>query len=426
MNREQNVGASFTERNSQVNETPEELDNQLNVEEWDSQLNDTLKELDDQFCGISDFIFQHPELGDEEFVSSKYLTDVLKDSGFTVEYPYQGIPTAFRGEAGDGQGPNIAFLAEYDALPGFGPEKKPAHACGHNWIAATTVGAGLALASLKDQFHGTVVVIGTPAEETVGRKIDLANSGAFDDIDAAFQMHLYENTNLKARALAMDSVEFEFKGRASHAAVYPYEGINALDAVNLTFAGISFLRQQLKSDVRIHGVITEGGEAPNVIPEHCKCLFYVRAAKKSYFQTVFEKVKNCARGAALMTGAELKINQYENAYDDLIVNPILADMLRVNLEQAGFTQFSEEDEIPGSTDIGNVSYRCPTLYGNIGIAEGKYKVHEEGFLTCANGKEAKEKMRMTIRAFAKTALELYRQPDKVAQVRAAFEQAAAE
>lgn len=390
------------------------------------EITSEINEMKDQIIGISDFIFEHPELGDEEFVSSKYLTDLLEANGFQITMPYNGIETAFRAELGDGQGPSIAFLAEYDALPGYGPEKKPAHACGHNWIAATTVGSALVLARLRNSFQGKIVVIGTPAEETTGRKIDLANAGAFDDIDAAFQAHLYENTNLKGRALAMDSLEFEFIGRASHAAVYPEEGINALDAVNLTFAGISALRQQLKSDVRIHGIVTEGGEAPNTIPDRAVCLFYVRAAKKSYFQQVFEKVKNCARGAALMTGAELHINQYENAYDDLIVNPVLARITRKNLEAAGFAEFSEEDEIPGSTDVGNVSYKCPTLYGNIGIAGGKAKVHEEAFLEHANGIEAKKEILMTVDAFVSSALELYGDPELVKEVRQSFQKSISE
>ncbi|QIB67900.1 M20 family metallopeptidase [Aminipila butyrica] len=393
------------------------------MERQETQVKSVLKQLEEQIAEISDYIFEHPELGDEEYQSVAYLTKLLRDQGFQVECPYKGLETAFRAEFGDDNAPRIAFLAEYDALPGYGPEKKPAHACGHNWIAATTVGAGLALAKLKDSFKGKVVVIGTPAEETTGRKIDLANSGAFDDIDAAFQMHLYENSNLRGRALAMDSVEFEFIGKASHAAVHPYEGINALDAVQLTFNGISFLRQQLKSDVRIHGIITEGGEAPNTIPNHCKCLFYVRAAKKSYFQEVFEKVKNCGRGAALMTGTELKINQYENAYDDLIINPVLADIAAKYMEQAGFEALSQEDEVPGSTDIGNVSYCCPTLYGNVGIADGKVKVHEEDFLEHANGSEAKKRMMMTVETFVRSALELYSDADLRKRVREAFEKA---
>lgn len=396
------------------------------MEQQEIQVKTVVQELKEQIFNIGDYIFEHPELGDAEYLSVEYLTGLLRAYGFKVECPYKDLKTAFRAELGDEATPKIAFLAEYDALPGYGPDKKPAHACGHNWIAATTVGAALALSKLKSSFNGRIVVIGTPAEETTGRKIDLANNGAFDDIDAAFQMHLYENSNLKGRALAMDSVEFEFIGKASHAAVYPYDGINALDAVQLTFNGISFLRQQLKSDVRIHGIVTEGGEAPNIIPDRCKCLFYVRAAKKKYFQEVFEKVKNCARGAALMTGAELKINQYENAYDDLIINPVLAEITAKYMERAGFEPLSQEDEIPGSTDIGNVSYCCPTLYGNVGIAGGKAKVHEEEFLKYANSDKAKERMLMTVETFVNSAIELYQNSELRKNVKENFEKAITE
>jgi amidohydrolase len=314
-------------------------------------------------------------------------------------------------------------LAEYDALPGYGPEKKPAHACGHNWIAASTVGAAVMLAKLKARYKGRIVVFGTPAEESAGRKIDLAKQGAFDDMGAIFQMHLYENTNLKARALAMDSWEFRFAGKASHAAAYPYEGINALDAVNLTFAGVNALRQQLQPDARVCGIITEGGEAPNIIPDKGVCKFYVRAARRDYLNAVSEKIKNCARGAALMTGAALEIREFEGAYDDLMLNHALLNLMYKNMRIAGFEEFSMEEEIPGSTDVGNVSHRAPVLYGNVGVAEGEARVHEEAFLNHANGAEAKEKLSMTAKAFVLSALDLLNDPGLLARVREEFEAA---
>lgn len=373
-----------------------------------------------EFFEISDFIFEHPELGDEEFKSSNYLANLLEENGFTVEKPYLNLETAFRAEFKNGDGPTIAFLAEYDALPGYGPNKLPAHACGHNWIAATTVGAGILLSKQKDLFKGTIVVFGTPAEETTGRKIDMADSGAFDNVDAAFQMHLHENSNLKARALAMGALEFEFLGKATHAAVNPEDGVNALDAVMLTFTGINYLRQQLKSDVRIHGIVTEGGQAANTIPDHCKCLFYVRAAKKNYFEKVYEKVKNCAKGAALMTGAELKINYPENTYYDLILNPVLLELMEKHMELSGFEPLSDVEEIPGSTDIGNVSYACPTLYGNVGIANGEAIVHEEKFIQYANSSEAKERILTTVESFVCGAIELSQNPEMVKEVKNSF------
>lgn len=369
---------------------------------------------------ISDFIFLHPELGDREFVSSGYLAALLKQNGFQVQYPYCNLPTAFRAEFGNTGGPKIAFLAEYDALPGYGPQKLPAHACGHNWIAASTVGAALILSKLQASLPGTVVVIGTPAEETIGRKIDLVHNGAFDDIDAAFQMHLNENTNLHASALAMDSWRFAFFGKASHAASHPFCGINALDAVNLTFAGISALRQQLKSDARIHGIITDGGQAANVIPERAICEFYVRSEKRSYLNEVSEKVKNCARGAALMTGAKLDICSFENSYDDLQVNPVLSELMFENLTKAGIDDFCDERELAGSTDIGNVSHRVPTFYGNIGVGGGTARAHEEAFLQFVNSPEAQEKLLKVAKAFAFSACQLFAQPELLQKAKDKF------
>lgn len=173
------------------------------------------------------------------------------------------METAFRAELCRGKGAVVAFLAEYDALPGYGEEKQPAHACGHNWDAAASVGTALLLSRIGG-WQGTVVVLDAPAEETVGGKVILAKNGAFQGIDAVFEMHL--NKCNSPRALALDSWEFSFRGRASHAASAPERGINALDAVNLTFAGINALRQQLRPNVRIHGIVTDGGSAVNIIP----------------------------------------------------------------------------------------------------------------------------------------------------------------
>lgn len=379
-----------------------------------------LYELKSEIEDISDFIFNHPEAGDEEYLSSLYLTDILKRYGFKITYPYMGISTAFRAEFGD-EGTALAFLAEYDALPGYGSEGKFAHACGHNWIAAVSTGTALVLSKLKNNFKGKIVVIGTPAEESTGRKIDLSERGAFDDIDSVFQMHLYENTNLKARALAMDSWEFRFTGKSSHSAAYPHEGINALDAVTLTFAGINAIRQQLRDDVRISGVINSGGEAPNIITPKASCRFHVRSAKRKYLDTVSEKVKNCALGASIMTGATLEVVKFENSYDDLVLNPVLVELMKNNMIEAGFDDICEESEVPGSTDIGNVSYKAPTFYGNVGIAEGIARVHEEAFLDWANSFEAKEKLLKSITSLVYTSIDIYNNDDLLSKIKAEFE-----
>ncbi len=387
----------------------------------DHEIDSAAEDIGNEIINISNYLFRHPELGDSEFAGSAFLTDLLAKSGFRVQYPYKGLKTAFRAEYGDPAGVKTAFLAEYDALPGYGPQKKPAHACGHNWIAASTVGAALILSRLKEPPGGCAVVIGTPAEETVGRKIDLLNAGAFDDIDAVFQMHLAEATSLDTSALAIDSWKFEFFGKASHAAASPFNGINALDAVNLTFAGINALRQQLRQDVRVHGIVSDGGETPNIIPGYASCKFYVRAADRAYLDEVSKKIRNCATGAALMTGARVRISQFENSFDDLRINPALRRLMRGNLIKCGIDDFSSEPELTGSTDIGNVSHRVPTFYGNIGVGNGKARTHEEAFLKFVDSAEAHGKLMKVAKAFAYSACELFRNPELLKEARAEFE-----
>lgn len=368
-------------------------------------------QLQNEIDGISEYIFQHPELGNEEFLSSQYLAETLRSHGFHVEYPYLGMPTAFRGEfkCGNDEGPKVAFLPEYDALPGYGPDRcSNAHACGHNWIAATTLGAAIALSKMADSLKGTIVVIGTPAEETTGGKCELADKGAFADIDAAIQMHLGAETNINICTLAMDSLEFHFTGKAAHAACYPEGGINALDAVNLMFAGINALRQHMKSDARVAGIITEGGAACNIVPDSATCQFYIRSKEREYLRILTEKIINCAKGAALMTGAELSYHNFENSYDNLKYNDVLRDALRKNLEELGVIDFIPEDfDASGSSDIGNVSQICPTVYCeiNAGAKPGVY-VHHEDILPHVHGEKALDTLMKSTKAMAYTGLQV--------------------
>ena len=368
-------------------------------------------ELSKEIEAVSDFIFNNPELGDEEYISSKYLVDKMKEYGFNTVYPYCNLDTAFRAELGDESGPTIAFLAEYDALPGYGENKEPAHACGHNWIAASTLGACIVLSKLKENFKGKIVLIGTPAEESTGGKCDLVKAGAFDDIDVCYQMHIEAFNNVNCKALAMDSLEFSFEGVAAHAASHPHMGVNALDAVQLTFAGINALRQHVTPDVRIHGIVSNGGDAPNIVPEKAACKFYIRASERSYLNELTEKVINCAKGAELMTGAKLSYRYFENSFDNIINNKVLQDITKKNLVQVGITDILEGKEGPvGSTDIGNVSQVCPTMYTEIALdINPMVYVHEEAFLNYANSKEAYDKLHKSVKAMVGCALEIYLQ-----------------
>ncbi len=283
---------------------------------------------------ISEFVFNHAELGREEFKSCKYLVEKLKEHGFTVTCPYLDLDTAFRAELYCGEGPKVAVLPEYDALPGYGPNKdEVAHACGHNWIAASTLGAAL--------------------------------------------------------TLAMDSIEFRFQGTASHAATYPEKGVNALDAVNLMFAGINAMRQQTRNDARVAGIITSGGAACNIIPDYAACQFYIRAKDRAYLEELTQKVINCAKGAELMTGAKLEYFNFENSYDDLVYHDGLRALMHKNLNDLGVTDFVDSDEEASeSSDIGNVSHVCPTVYCELDTgARPKVFAHHETFLKYVHGKK---------------------------------------
>ena len=381
----------------------------MNIKE---NLYNNIERLKNEIENISEFIFEHAELGNEEYVSSAYLVEKLKDYGFQVIYPYLDIPTAFRAEYKKGEGLKVAFLPEYDALPGYGENKnQTAHACGHNWIAATTIGAAISLATLNENFNGTIVVIGTPAEETVGGKCELVEKGAFSDIDAVIQMHLGAENNINVLTLAMDSIEFNFSGVAAHAACYPEKGVNALDAVNLMFAGVNALRQHMKPDARVAGIVTEGGMACNIVPDKASCRYYIRSKERTYLKELTQKIINCAKGAALMTGAELEYHNFENSYDNLVYNESLRSLLRKNLEDLGIKKFINDFEASGSSDIGNVSQVCPTVYYEIDTgAYPQVFAHHESFLDYVHGKNAENTLLIATKAMAYTALQIFLEP----------------
>ncbi len=367
-----------------------------------------------QIEAICTYIYEHPELGMQEHVSSTYLAQCLQAQGFHVVQPYLGMETAFRAELVCGSGKTkVAFLPEYDALPGYGENgEENAHACGHNWIAASTLGAAMALAALKDHFDGTIVVIGTPAEETLGGKCDLVDRGAFDDIDAAIQMHLGAENNINVVTLAMDSIEFNFHGKAAHAAAYPQLGINALDGVQLMFAGVNALRQHMQSDARVAGIITKGGAACNTVPDQASCRFYIRAAHRSYLKELTEKIINCAKGAALMCGASLEYHNFENSYDELTYHEGLRSTLRGHLQALGVTDFVDDDsQASGSSDIGNVSSVCPCVYCEIDTgARPKVYAHSSEFLPYVHGEKARFTLHTAAKAMALTALDVFQNP----------------
>ena len=232
------------------------------------QLHEIVSEMREELQGLSDYIYENPELGLNEYKSSQAHVDLLRKHGFDVEYPYLGFDTAFKATFDSGkEGPTVAYLSEYDALPGIG------HGCGHNMLGTVDTGAGIALSKVVGETGGRVVVLGTPAEETDGVKVDMANADTFDDVDVALCTHPSDQNLMSNVSLAMEALEFEFFGKTAHAAGAPWEGINALDAAINMFNLVNAGRQQLRPDARVHGIIAEGGVAANIIPEYTRVFF---------------------------------------------------------------------------------------------------------------------------------------------------------
>ena len=392
-----------------------------------NELKDLARKIADEdaalYREVNQTVYDFAELGNDEYKSTAYLAQKLTELGFKVQLPYLGIDTAIRAEYGEGF-PKIAFMAEYDALPGYGPDKNEnGHACGHNFIAANTFGACAVLAKMKEHFDGTVVYIGAPAEETTGGKVDLVNKGAFDDIDVVMQIHICGGniTQLGNATLAIDSVEFTFEGVAAHAAAFPERGVNALDAAYLTFDGINALRQHITPDARIHGIIKEGGLAANIVPNHSVAQFYVRAADRQYLNTLTQKVINCAKGAELMTGATLTWRYFENSFDNHLQNPVLKGIMEKNLYLAGESpETVDTNPLPpsGSSDLGNVSQVVPTVYVSMAARNPDGSdCHEEAFLPYCTGEFGFAALDRAVKAQAYTALDLFTNPDLVRELK---------
>ncbi|MGD6966492.1 M20 family metallopeptidase [Rossellomorea vietnamensis] len=358
----------------------------------------------EKYISTSHSIHQRPEIGNEEFFASKLLSDILEEEGFTVERAVAGHETAFLArKKSEKAGPAIAFLAEYDALPGIG------HACGHNIIGTTSVGAAIALSKVLDTTGGEVVVLGTPAEEggpNGSAKGSFVKHGLLKGIDAAMMIHPANSTRVTSTSLAVDPLDFEYHGVPAHAAASPHEGVNALDAVIQLFNGINALRQQLKDEVRIHGIITHGGDAPNIIPEYAKARFFIRAATRAHLDEVTEKVKAVAEGAALATGAKLKVIAFQNEVDNLLLNKSFDHVFKGVIEEFGETVDLNDREGLGSTDAGNISQVVPTIHPFIKIGPDNLVGHTVPFREAAASPQGDEALIKGAKALALTGLEL--------------------
>jgi len=383
----------------------------LEIEKLKLKMKASVESQRQQLIQLSLNIHDNPELGFEEKKASTWLASYLENSGFHVERGIAGLATAFRATYGHGS-PRIALLAEYDALPKIG------HGCGHNIIGVSAVGAAVASKSIIDQLGGSIVVMGTPGEEGLGGKIDMVKAEAFKEIDVAMIVHPNTRNMPTEEALACSTLEVEFFGRPAHAAGQPHRGINALDAMILAFTSINSLRQHIRGDARIHGIITDGGEAPNIVPAHSAAVFLVRALDYDYLAELKDKVLNCFTGASIASGARLEYRWRDRTYAPMKNNMTLAGLFRQNLESLGRQVEAFDPHFGlGSTDMGNVSQVVPSIHATIAIAPPEVLIHTPEFAAAAASQAGHKGLLDAARAMTMTVADIFQSGtiDKIRQ-----------
>jgi amidohydrolase len=365
---------------------------------------------------VSARIHAHPELRFEEHRAAAWIADAVDAAGVTVERGAFGLPTAFRARIGGGGGPKVAILAEYDALPEIG------HACGHNLIAAGALGAFLALARQRDALVGTVELLGTPAEEGGGGKVKMLAAGAFEGVDAAMMFHPFDRDLIAHVGLACVWVELRYHGRPSHAAIAPWEGASALTACLETFRLIDGQRVHFRDGVRVHGLVTDGGQAVNIIPERAAAQFSVRARDLEELTRVQAIVERCARGAALASGVEVAITVREG-YQSVVNNMAMARRFGAHLSALGRAPAESDDTVgAGSTDMGDVSHAVPSIHPWLAICgKGETTCHQHAFAACAGSERGAAAMLMAAKAMAQTAADVLTDAGLREAVRREFE-----
>jgi amidohydrolase len=375
----------------------------MNVETLKNDVAAAVDGLRPELLALSHAIHREPELALEEFKAAARLSEALGAHDLPVEREAFGLKTAYAAEFGKRSGTVIAVLSEYDALPGVG------HACGHNIIATAGLGAALALAKLGAELPGRVRYLGTPAEERFGGKEIMARAGAFDGVDAAMMVHPASLDLISMPCIAISEVDVTYFGRAAHASAMPWRGLNALDAVVSAYQSIAQLRQHIRQTERIHGIVTEGGLAANIVPERAGCRFYVRAADMHELAALKARVEACFEAAALSTGCTVETNWGISDYLDLKTNAPVAEAYARNVTALG-RKLTPVSEIPagyaGSTDMGNVSHRVPSIHPMLAVAPPNVIIHNAEFARWAASERGDAAVIDGAKALAQTALDL--------------------
>ena len=360
--------------------------------------------VDEELRVISRWMHENPELGFEEYESSKRLADFLGGHGFEVTYPAYGLATAFEATTG-GSGPRVVICCEYDALPEVG------HACGHNIIATAALGAGVALAGLTETLGVRVTVLGTPAEELGGGKVELINAGAFEDAAAAMMIHPSPFNQLDPSFQARESYALEYHGKEAHAAFAPHAGVNALDAFVQAYLNVATLRQQLMTGDRVHCIINHGGAAYNVIPSYTRSTWGIRAEADDRLREVVSKVIACFEAAGTATGCRVEVTMADHPYLNMVTNGVMASLFQANSEALGRPMPTEEEvgRAGGSSDMGNVSQLVPSIHPMLAIDCGSAVNHQKEFADRTVTDSADQAIRDGAMAMACTVIDLAEQ-----------------
>jgi amidohydrolase len=364
----------------------------------------------DEILDLSHRIHEHPEPAFEEVQAATWVAETLRSHGFAVEHPAGSLATAIRAiqQGGGGPGPRIGILAEYDALPGLG------HGCGHNTMAASGVGAAIALASIARELPGEIVFLGTPAEERGSGKKIMIDEGLFDGIDAALLFHPCDRSHVESQPLASEDVDVVFHGLQAHAAADPWRGKNALDAMILLFSSVGLWRQQLRTDARVHGIIQEGGTAANIIPDRTRAWFMLRSADQAYYEEMKSRFIALAEAAALATDTTVEVG-FSGGAMTMKQNRTLEARWVANAAAYGIVD-QGPDPNSGSTDMGNVSWVCPTIHPELAIAPEGTPGHSIRFRDAAATPAADATTLLAATLVAQTAYELFVDPELVAAV----------
>ena len=389
----------------------------MDVMEAKARVRAEIERLTPTLIEVSHGIHANPELNFEEHFAHEMLTGVLADEGLAVEQGAYDMTTAFDARVGS-EGPTIAVCCEYDALPAIG------HACGHNIIAAAGLGAGLAAATVAEALGGRLAILGTPAEEGGGGKEFMIRRGAFDDVDAAMMVHPADHDLRWMQTIAIHTMTVEYEGRAAHAAAAPHKGRNALDAAVLGYNNVAALRQHIRPEERIHGVFTEAGDKPNIVPARAAAEWYVRSRNMETIEPLKERFLACLDAGARAAGCTMTHEWNDPPFYDMVDNGPLLDLYCANAADIGraVDEPNPMSVVAGSTDMGNVSYAVPAIHPMIKVAPSGCAIHTPDFATHARSEAGDRAVIDGALSMALTIVDLWADAETLSSVRGAFEE----